>query len=122
MKYRYLTKYRFFYKNFRASKINIVIIHALVTDGVKFVSAIKKIKNMALIALIFDFESFNHFKQQVIPIITKPYMSTRYCQNMVYTTIFKICYCFFWNLRSISEEESPLQCSILLLKFLLNLT
>ena len=58
MKSKYLIKYRFFYGNFRDNKINIDIKDALVTDGVKFVSAMKKIKNIVLISLIFDFESF----------------------------------------------------------------
>ena len=48
------------------------IVHALITDGVKSVSAMKNTRNMLVIAPIFLFEAFNLLKAQVIPTIIKP--------------------------------------------------
>lgn len=78
-KSKYLTIYHFFDKKFRDKRITIDIVHALTTDGANPVSAIKKIKNMAVISFIFRFETFIRLSKVVSPIITKPHMSARYC-------------------------------------------
>lgn len=78
VKNKYLTIYHFFYKKSRDNKMIIDIVHALTTEGVNPVSAIKKIKNIAVISLIFRFETFKVLKQVVSPIIIKPDMRARY--------------------------------------------
>lgn len=55
------------------------IIHALITDVVKPVINMNIIKNIPLIALIFDFEAFSLERQVVNPIIIKPDVCSRYC-------------------------------------------
>ena len=54
------------------------IVHALTTEGVNPVSAIKKIKNIVVISLIFRFETFKALKHVVNPIIIKPDVCARY--------------------------------------------
>lgn len=46
--------------------------HALMTDGVNPETNIKKLKNIAFIALIFDFEAFICFSRLVIHIVIIP--------------------------------------------------
>lgn len=68
----YLTKYRFFGRLYRDKISRIDIIQALTTDGVKFVIAIKNIRNMIVMYFVFRFEVFNLSKNIPKPVITKP--------------------------------------------------
>ena len=70
--------------------------HALAAEGVKPVIIRKNIKNIVLRSFILRFEAFNLHRIVVMPINTNPYMSARYCQNMINATIFKIIYSFFF--------------------------
>ncbi len=70
------------------------IVHALTTEGVNPVSAIKNKRNMAVISFILRLETFIVFRQLVNPIITKPGVSARYSQNMINATIFEVLYSF----------------------------
>lgn len=95
MKNKDYLMYYFFYIKFREIIPIPAMIHALITDGVKFVKNKKIIRNIPVIISVLRFPMFSFESMVFIPIMIIPHMCARYSKYMIYTASSKIFYYFF---------------------------